>query len=306
MNRKLEHLTIPVHNMKLIEKVVLLLAACLLAGTAAFGAEKKPTVGTGPSFKGPLGLQLYSLRADFAKDVPATLKKVRDFGFEYVELAGTYNLPPEKFKELLDAHGLKPVAGHFGYEQYRDNVEGVARDAKALGIEYVGCAWIPHKGGFDEKQCREAIAVFNKAGEALAKHNLKFFYHLHGYEFKPHGNGTLLDLMMAETKPEHVRYQMDVLWVIHPGGDPVQLFERYGPRFELMHIKDLKKGVKGDFSGGTDVTNDVVLGTGQADLPAALKAAEKAGVKWYFIEDESPTVHEQIPKSLRFLEQVRW
>src|SRR6267143_775023 len=152
------------------------------------------------TFHGPIGLQLYSLRADFAKDVEGTLKKVKSFGIKNVELAGTYNLSPGNFKQMLDGYGLKPISGHFPFERYRDNLDGVVRDAKALGLQYAGCAWIPHKGDFDEKTCREAAAVFNKAGEALAKGESKFFYHTHGYEFQPHGNGTLFDLLMEETK----------------------------------------------------------------------------------------------------------
>src|SRR5467141_2819297 len=127
------------------------------------------------TFHGPIGLQLYSLRADFAKDVEGTLKKVKS-----VELAGTYNLSPGNFKQMLDGYGLKPISGHFPFERYRDNLDGVAREAKALGLQYAGCAWIPHKGDFDEKTCREAAAVFNKAGEALGKEDIRFFYHTHG------------------------------------------------------------------------------------------------------------------------------
>jgi sugar phosphate isomerase/epimerase len=274
--------------------------------TSSIPAADKPSAGTGPSFKGPIGLQLYSLRTEFAKDVPGTLSTVRAYGFKYVETAGTYDLPANKFKELLDANDLKAVSGHFPFERYRDDVEGVARDAQALGLQYAGCAWIPHEGAFDEKTCRAAIAVFNRAGEALAKHGLKFFYHTHGYEFQPQGHGTLLDLMMAETKPEFVRYQMDVFWIVHPGQDPVKLLEKYGKRFELMHVKDMKKGLKGDLTGHTDVSNDVALGTGQMDWPAILKTAKKTGVKWYFIEDEAPTAAQQIPQSLRYLETVKW
>jgi sugar phosphate isomerase/epimerase len=99
---------------------------------------------------------------------------------------------------------------------------------------------------------------------------------------------------------------MDVLWTQFPGQDPAALLEKYGSRWELMHLKDLKKGVPGDMSGKTDKTNDVALGSGQLDFPAVLKAAKKAGVKWYFIEDESPTVMDQIPVSLKFLESVSW
>jgi sugar phosphate isomerase/epimerase len=73
-----------------------------------------------------------------------------------------------------------------------------------------------------------------------------------------------------------------------------------------MHLKDLRKGVRGDLSGRTDTRNDVVLGSGQVDFPAVLKAAQETGVKWFFIEDESPDVREQLPKSLRYLESVTW
>ena len=114
-------------------------------------------------FQGPLGLQLYSLREQFARNVPATIDVARGFGIEYVELAGTYNIAPEEFKRQLTAKGLKPVSGHFPYERFRDNVEAVATEAGALGLQYVGCAWIPHQDTFDEKTAREAAAVFNRA-----------------------------------------------------------------------------------------------------------------------------------------------
>ena len=268
-------------------------------------AADKP-IGIGPSFKGPIGLQLYSLRADFAKDLPATLEKVKSFGIKYVETAGTYNLSPTQFKEMLAAKGLQPVSGHFPYERYRDDIEGVAKDAKALGLKYAGCAWIPHQDPFTEKDCKDAAAVFNKAGDALAKQGIKFFYHTHGYEFQPYQDGTLFDLLMSETKPELVRFEMDVFWIMHPGQDPAKLLGKYGKRFELMHVKDMKKGTKGDLTGHSDVKNDVALGTGMMDWPTILKAAKDAGVKHYFIEDESPTSAQQIPISLKFLEQVKF
>ena len=198
-------------------------------------------VGTGPSFKGPLGLQLYSLRDQFAKDVQGTLDKVRDLGFKNVELAGTYGLAPEKFKEELDARGLKAVSGHYPFEKFRDDVDGVAREAKIFGLESVGCAWITHRDPFDEKTCREAIAVFNTAGEALAKQRIKFFYHSHGYEFQPYGDGTLFDLMMAETRPDVVCYEMDIFWIAHAGQDPITLLQKYGNRFQLFHLKGMKR-----------------------------------------------------------------
>lgn len=259
------------------------------------------------SFQGKLGLQLYSLRADFAKDVPGTLARVQQYGFKNVELAGTYQLEPKAFRKLLKDHGLKAIAGHFPYERFRDQPDAVAAEAKALGLQYAGIAWIPHEGAFDEKTCRDAIAVFNRAGEALARQGIKFFYHQHGYEFQPHGQGTLMDLMMAETNPKNVTFEMDIFWVQFPGQDPAKWLAKYPGRWELVHLKDMKKGLAtGDLSGHTDVSNDVAIGTGQMDMPAILKAAKAAKVKWYFIEDESPNVHEQIPVSLKYLETVKF
>ncbi len=281
--------------------------ACLALACCGGSLASAATTGIGPSFKGPVGLQLYSLREQFKKDVPGTLDEVKQSGIRYVELAGTYGLTPDQFKAQLKAHGLVAISAHFPYEEYRDNPEAVAAQAKELGLKYAGCAWIPHKGDFDEKTCREAAAVFNHAGEVLAKHGLKFFYHCHGYEFQPFGQGTLFDLLMQETKPKYVHYEMDIFWVVFPNQDPVKLFAKYGKRWALVHLKDMRKGTpRGALTGSTDVKNDAALGAGLMDLPAILRAAKKAGVKWYFIEDESPWSEQQIPESLRYLEQVRF
>jgi sugar phosphate isomerase/epimerase len=287
-------------------------AFCIVALTVVlvfFGEffTEAGTAGIGPSFKGPVGLEFESLGSQFGKSVPRTLDEVRNFGFKYVELVGTYKLPPETFKAELDARGLEPVSCHYSYQRCRDDVEGIAREAKILGVKYVVCRSIPHDKPVDEATCRDAIAVFNRAGEALARHGIKFGYHPHGYEFRPHGEGTLFDLMMTETNPEFVFYQMDIFWVVHAGQDPVKLLEKYGKRWEMMHLKDMKKGTQtGLVTGVSDRSNDVPLGTGQIDVVAVLRAAEKAGVKWYFIEDESALAERQIPQSLRFLEQAKW
>lgn len=263
--------------------------------------------GTGASFKGPVGLQLYSLRGIATQNPPKALAQTKDFGLTLVETAGTYNLPPEKFKALLAEHGLKPISGHFPYDRWKAEPENVLAEAKAIGLQYAGCAWITHKAPFSEPAARDAIAVFNRAGELAAKLGIKVFYHAHGFEFHKHGDGTLMDLLMKETNPKHVSFQMDVLWVVFPGQDPVQWLKKYPGRWELMHLKDLKKGVKtGELTGKTDVANDVALGTGQMSWPAILKAAKESGVKYYFIEDESPSVVEQVPQTLKFLGSVKF
>ncbi len=276
--------------------------------SVAIGSALAGGVGESKCFKGPTGLQLYSLRDMLKKQGPlAVLDKAKHWGFKYVEVSGTGDLTPAQYRAELDKRGLVPIGKHFPYERLRDDIDGVIAEAKGLGIPYVGCAYISHKKPFDEKQCRAAATVFNRAGKALAKHGMKFYFHNHGYEFVPYGNGTLFDLLAAETDPRCVYFQMDVLWTVHPGQDPVKLLKKYPTRWLMLHLKDLKKGVPtGPNVGRIALTDDVALGTGQVDWPALLRACQKVGVKYYFIEDESPTVVDQIPRSLHFLEQVEF
>ena len=269
-----------------------------------------PAPGTGASFKGPLGIQLYSLRGLFIKNGPVTLDVVKAYGTREVELAGTYKQTPLEFRRELDARGFNPIGMHFPFNRLRDDSEGVRREAKELGLKYVGCAWIPHEGTFDAADARNAAAVFNRAGEIMAADGMKVFYHNHGYEFAPGAAGegtTAMDILMQETNPKHVCFQMDVLWTIHPGQAPEAWLAKYPGRWELMHLKDYRKGLPtGIHTGKADPNDDVALGTGQVNWPVVLAAAEKYGVKHYFIEDESADAEHQIVKSLRFLEQVRW
>lgn len=289
-------------------KFLTLLLAQLLLCAGLSGGITAADPGTGASFNGPIGLQLYSLRAEFAKDgVAATLDRVKALGIKNVELAGTYNLPIPEFKKMLADRGLVAISSHFPFKRFKTEPDVVAKEAKELGLQYAGIAWIDHKDPWTEDQVKEAVEVFNKAGDALMKEGIKFFYHLHGYEFQPHpGKGTLADLLIFSTNPNTVFYQMDVLWVVFPGQDPVKLLETYGSRWVSMHLKDLKKGVAGNLSGHTDVKNNVVLGTGQMDWPKILAAAKKVGLKYYFIEDESPDAATQIPQTMKYLEGVKF
>ena len=284
---------------------IALVAAWVTAGCSTHTAS----VGTGSHFRGPVGIQLYSLRAQFTRNVPQTIGTVKGFGIQEVELAGNNNLKNPAYRQMLEQAGLKPIAGHFPMERITGDTEAVAKECQELGIRYVGAAWIKGKGEFDIEAAHKAAADFNKAGKALAAHGIKVFYHCHGYEFKHRNSSGLkaMDILIRETDSRYVAFEMDILWVQYPGEDPAAWLAKYPGRWELMHLKDLKKGVPTGFhNGGTDPNNDVALGTGQMDWAKILKAAQKAGVKHYFIEDESASSVEQIPQSLKFLESVRW
>ena len=274
--------------------------------TAATPAELKLS----GDFQGPLGVQLWSFREAFKTDVPGTLARVRALGFREVELAGTYGMSAQQFRQALDSAGLSATSMHVGYEQLRDSLESALAAARVLGPKYIGTAWIPHPDGPITAQiARQAAADFNRWGKAARAQGLQFFYHVHGYEFKPGVDGALpMDVLMRETDPEAVKFEMDVFWASLPGNDPAALLRKYPGRWKLMHIKDMKKGVvTGVHTGSANPdSTEVPTGTGQTDYRAVLRAAKEVGVERYYLEDETARPFETVPLSVRWLEAVRF
>ena len=287
--------------MKSLKTMLILTTAALL--TASVFAQG---VGTSATFKGPVGVQIYSLRNPLKQDGAKALDVLKSLNIKYVEIGieSHYGLTQEQMKQALDERGLIPIAAHAGQGFLLDKTEEAIAAARYFGLKYLGVAWASHQKPLDEAQTLKIAADFNEIGKRLKAAGIQFFYHNHGFEFQPYKDGTLFDLLMAKTDPDLVKFEMDVLWTVFPGQDPVKLLKKYPDRWVLMHLKDLKKDVAGNLSGGTDLTNDVVLGTGQADYPAILKACQEIGIKYYFIEDESPTVLEQLPKSLGYLSKI--
>ena len=281
--------------------------AAVAAAPALRAFEAKSAEAPGLTALGkPVGLQLYSLRNYFPKDVPGTLAQIRGMGFREVEGGETYKLGIDGFKAAIEMAGLVVTSEHHGYEQWRDDTAGVLKQATSLGARYVGCPWIPHGDRFTREDCLRAAADFNKWGKATKDAGLKFFYHTHGYEFEASPEGTLLDTLLEETDPALVGLEADVFWVKRGGGDPVALFERYPGRIPLTHLKDMVKGLETNAPTGKAPDDaDVVLGTGQIDFGALLVAANKGGVERHFIEDESSKPLTQIPASLEYLARLR-
>jgi sugar phosphate isomerase/epimerase len=274
-------------------------------------ALQLPNAGAAPAAKavqlfsglgGVLGLQLYSLRTQMEKDVPGTLKLVRDWGLSEVETAGYYGRTAAAFAEELKRANLTAKSMHAGYDMLRDNLKQAVADAKALGATYVTTAWITHTPPFSIQNAERAAAHFTEWGRALKNEGLGFMYHLHGYEFAPGRNGTLLDTLMDGTPADAVHYEMDVFWVVRGGGDPVALLQKHKGRFPALHLKDMAKGTAtGDRTGAAPDNTNVPLGTGMIDYRFVLRAARESGTKLYYIEDEHANVLQQVPKTLEYL-----
>ncbi len=281
-------------------------AAALSVGLTCLGAGQAVAQSGKPVYTFPLGLQTYTYRNSLPKDVPGTLDLIKSLGFKEIEGGAPKGMSIEEYKKLLDERGIKVTSTGSGYEQIVKDPEAVVKQAKALGASFVMVAWIPHqKGNFTLENAKQAVSDFNRVGKVLKENGLTFCYHNHGYEFQPYEDGTLFDYIAKNTNPEYVSFEMDILWATHGGADPVALLKKYGSRWKLMHLKDLKKGIKGDLTGGTPPENDVPLGEGQVDMPAVLKLAKKVGIQHYYIEDESNHEDKQVPQSIAYLKNLK-
>lgn len=278
-----------------MKKTSFLILSAIFIGLHAFAQ------GFGSLLKETPGVVSYTYRTQLAKDMPGTLDEIKGHGISNMEFSNLFNQTSPYIREQLDMRGMKCTSYGTSYENLEKNIETVIKDAKTLGAKYVRVAWIPHSAPMDIALAQKTVKDFNDFGKKLKESGLTFCYHNHGFEFLPYENGTYFDYIVQNTNPKWVSFEMDILWVFHPGHDPAELLLKYPKRFKLMHVKDLKKGVKGDFSGSTPIENDVALGTGQLDLPAILKAAKKTKIEHFYIEDENPKSYEQVPQSLAYL-----
>ncbi len=273
--------------------------------TALSSAEDVMAQGK-PLYKEPFGVQAYTFRRSLPFNPVAVLDTMKNWGITLLEGGGARGMSLRDFRKLCEDRGITIPSTGASYEQLIAKPDSVVWRAKELGSKYVMCSWIPHsRGAFNLDNAKKAVADFNAAGKILKENGLTLCYHVHGYEFQPYENGTLMDYIITNTNPKYVSFEMDVLWVQFGGGDPVALLNKYGNRWKLMHLKDLRKGVPKDLTGGTSQENDVTLGTGELDIPGILKAAKKAGIKYYFIEDESSRVPIQVPETIAYLKSLK-
>jgi sugar phosphate isomerase/epimerase len=256
-------------------------------------------------FAQEFGLQLYSLRNQFAKDVPGTMAKVKAMGFKNVEMAGTMGLAFPELIKLLAENELNVVSFGGDYERLQKSPTHLVAEARSYGAQYVVCSWIPHVAdSFTIEDADKAIAVFNIAGKMISQNGMIFCYHPHGYEFKPYKDGTLFDYMMEKLDKRYVYLELDVFWIKQAGQEPLELLKKYASRFVLVHLKDRKIGTPNTDNGHGDLESNVVLGSGDVGIAEIMKEAKRLGIKHYFIEDESSNVEKQLPKSLAYLESL--
>jgi len=224
-----------------------------------------------------VGLELYTLRREAAADLAGTLARVATIGYKEVEFAGYHNHAASEVRDLLKQNGLTAPAAHIDINAIQNTPDKTFDDARTIGHEWIVVPSLPSGKRDTVDDWKRVAAQFNATATQVKAAGFRFGFHNHNEVFKKIGDVTPIDVLMKETDPSLVSYEMDVYWVVYGGGDPVDLLTRYPGRFRLMHLKD---------SMGPPDHKMADVGSGTIDFKAVL--AHARGVEHYFVEHDSP------------------
>ncbi|NYF78096.1 sugar phosphate isomerase/epimerase family protein [Granulicella arctica] len=239
-----------------------------------------------------IGIQLYTVGEDLQRDVPGTLRKLRSIGYTQVETAGFAGLTAKEFRTHLDDAGLTCRSMHLPLGDHP--LDPLFEDAQTMGAHFAVSSVLfslktsPDKLSIDDYRAMAERA--NDLGSKAKQAGLRYAYHNHNVEFRVlDGGGIGYDILLKQTDPALVDFEMDCGWVVAAGHSPVSYFHDYPHRYKMLHIKDFVAGsrvstslAKGERPQGTE------LGRGHIDYKPILDAAAKAGIYDYYIEQEPP------------------
>ena len=245
-----------------------------------------------------VGVQLYTVRNDLARDFEGTLARVAEIGYREVEFAGYHNRSPSDVRAILTRLGLTAPAAHIPLEQFRRNIDGAIADAKTVGHEYLVVPWLDPSQRRSIDDYRRLAEELNGFGEKVRAAGLRLGYHNHDFELGAMGGSVPLDMLFDRTDPNLVVFELDLYWVTRGGADPLTYISRYPGRVHLVHVKD---------SAGAPEHRQVDVGKGTIDFGKILSRREQAGIRHAFVEMDEPTnALETLRVSYQYLSQLRW
>jgi sugar phosphate isomerase/epimerase len=256
------------------------LAAVGLSTTVLSDCASMLSRGSAPSIANHIGLQLYTVRDLLQKDFDGTLERVAQIGYTNVEFAGYYNHSPEQVRALLDRLRLVSTSAHIGAQLMRQDAAAQIQSAKVMGREYVTIPSYPFPRDAGIDAWTQGAAEFNRWGALCRDAGVRLAYHNHSAEFaKVEGGPTGYDVLMRETDPALVDFEMDLYWTVFADQDPIALFAKYPGRVAMWHVKDMQ------VSQGTK--SMVPVGSGTLDFKAIFAHAREAGMKHFFVEQDN-------------------
>jgi sugar phosphate isomerase/epimerase len=228
-----------------------------------------------------IAAQLYTLR-NFLKtpeDISNSLKKVKQIGYQAVQVSGVGPIGDQELKDLTDREGLTICATHVGYDDLTQNIDAVIKKHKIWNCQYVGLGGLPQP----YRTSSEGYAAFAKEateiGKKLSDAGLKFIYHNHDFEFAKYDGKTGMDILFEQTNPDFVDFELDVYWVQAGGADPIAWIHKVDGRMKVVHFKDMLITPDREQRFGE-------VGEGNMNFKGILQACEEIGVEWAPVEQD--------------------
>jgi len=261
-----------------------------------------------------VGLQLYTVRDQMKQDFDGTIAQVAQIGYREVEFAGYFGKTPKEARAVLDKNGLTSPSTHVPYADIENKLPEALETAHIVGQKYIVCPWIDVDVRHKPDTWKRAADLFNRAGETTRKAGVQFGYHNHAFEFQPYdtlAGETPYDFLLTKTDPKLVKMELDLCWITVAGKDPIAYFDRYPGRFPLVHVKDWAAGT------GTSLYADAVgapvkdghianVGSGTIDWKRIFAHANKAGIKYYFVENDEAKSMDDPRASFEYLSKLQF
>lgn len=278
--------------------------ALILAGTAGL-ALSLATAGSALAQDGQqshlgipvdrIGVVGFTVREQIAEDPRGTLQAVAECGIENIEFSGQnlegeissfQGIPVPDIAEFAEEFGFSVPSLGVGPDDLDQRLDRVIEAADALGATYVRISGRPGEGEDPATYYSELSVLLNSSGAQLSEAGITLAYHNHGYEFDDLGDGTSgYDILLAETDPAAVAFELDLYWAIIGAANAVELIEANPGRFPLLHVKDAQNVANAD---GQDEITFATVGQGFIDFQEVFDLSEVAGVEYYFIENDQP------------------
>jgi sugar phosphate isomerase/epimerase len=259
------------------------------------GTKAAATAGAADLKSFGLGIQLYTIRDEMAKDVPGTLKKVSDMGYRYLELAGYadgkfYGYEPADFKKLVEDLGMSVLSSHTMVEAEGitlENAKKMAEDHAKLAVPYCIQPWVVLEARSTVASWQKMASDWNKVGEIMKSSGIQFGYHNHNFEFADvEGKIPFYDILMPELDKDLVTMELDLFWTVKAGVNPVDLFNKFPGRFQLYHVKDMFT-MEAPFFAPEGVKDFAPVGAGQINFKEIFAANNISGVKHLLVEQDN-------------------
>ena len=269
----------------------------------------------------PIALQLYSVRHEMKADLPTTLKRVKEMGYDGVEFAGLFHYDPAEIKALCAQNGLVPISAHVPIGEMLEDAEATFQKYATIGVRFVAVPYLPEEDRPGKEKFAEIVEKIKEFGAIAKKYGIQLLYHNHDFEFVKLDGVYALDLLYREVSAELLQTELDTCWVNVGGENPAAYVRKYAGRAPVVHLKDFV-GAKsenmyeliGDNTAKADAAPEAFefrpVGSGKQDFPAILAAAKDAGAEWVVVEQDSPSMGLDemacAAKSIQYLKSITW